>query len=308
MQLESNSTSTFCKKLNFYIALVIGVLALCFFFNSNAYGLSFGEVKLYSYLNEPLDAEVELLGADSIDSDQVSVSLASAQEFARAGLERPFFLSLLRFEVVRSANHTFIKITSKDAIKQPYLDFLIDLAWPGGRLVRGYTLLLDPAPFNGGGVHEKRSMQDPVDARPKVPVLSAGTHDNHTEALNTNISGNTSKVGNASESQATYTPTPISSSTSSATSSNNGANIPGVMPYKLASHSKQQYSKQQFETLFDPDIKEEEHAPIPPMTVVSNTSSERRALKETKSSTQLRSPFSKQNSSKSISREIVARG
>ncbi len=295
MQLVSNST--FFKKLNFnvtYAALITGILALsCLLFNSSAYGLSFGEVKLYSYLNEPLDAEVELLGTDSTDSDQISVSLASAQEFARAGLERPFFLSLLRFEVVRAANHTFIKITSKDAIKQPYLDFLIDLAWPGGRLVRGYTLLLDPAPFNSGSVHEKRAMQDPVDASPKVAVLSAGTH--HTEAANS--SANT--YGNASLSA----------------SSNNSANVPGVMPYKLAPHSKQQYSKQQFETLFDPDVKEEDHPPIPTMTVVSNNSSERRAPKTTQNSVQsqngsqaaqvLSPPFSKQSSSK-VAQERVS--
>ena len=308
MRLTTNSTisgnssgNSSSRIVTSIVTTLLSLLALsCILFNSNAYCLSFGEVKLYSYLNEPLDAEVELLGTDSMDSDQIAVSLASAQEFARAGLERPFFLSLLRFEVIRSANHTFIKITSKDAIKQPYLDFLIDLAWPGGRLVRGYTLLLDPAPFNGGGVHEKRAMQDPVDASPKVAVLSSGSHQNSlTSQMGTVANGSGNSTVNSTGTQALNSAANVANVSAVANvASNNAANLPSVLPYKLAPHSKQQYSKQQFETLFDPDIKEEENSPIPPMTVVSNTSQERRATTPSRNSMQaLNPPFSKQSQS-----------
>lgn len=119
--------------------------------------VSFGEIKLHSYLNEPLDAEIELLGTETYDTDRLLVSLASAQEFKRAGVERPFFLTEFRFQVSRKDNHTSLRITSIDPVKQPFLDFLIDLSWPGGRLVRGYTLLLDPAPIESGRLHEKYS-------------------------------------------------------------------------------------------------------------------------------------------------------
>lgn len=185
-----------------------------------AFGIGFGEIKLNSYLNEPLDAEIELLGTESYDADRLMVSLASAQEFKRAGLDRPFFLSQLRFAVDRSNKRTIIKIASKDPIKQPYLDFLIDLTWPGGRLVRGYTVLLDPAPITGPALHEKRSRQENTQEDPKAVVL----------------------YGNAG-----------------------AANLAST-------------SKQNLETLFDPDFKDPVDQTPTPMTVVTRNDKTKEVL------------------------------
>jgi FimV-like protein len=111
------------------------------------FSLGFGQIKLYSYLNEPLDAEIELQGAEDIDTSHLIVSLASVEDFKRIELVRPYFLSKLRFEVVQQNKRAILKVTSEDAVKQPYLEFLVLLTWPEGRVVRDYTLLLDPAPF-----------------------------------------------------------------------------------------------------------------------------------------------------------------
>ncbi|HQZ88061.1 MAG TPA: hypothetical protein PLL67_04785 [Gammaproteobacteria bacterium] len=113
------------------------------------FSLGFGQIKLYSYLNEPLDAEIELQGAEDIDPSHLIVSLASVEDFKRIELARPYFLSKLRFEIVQQNKQAILKVTSEDAVKQPYLEFLVLLTWPDGRVVRDYTLLLDPAPFGG---------------------------------------------------------------------------------------------------------------------------------------------------------------
>ena len=113
------------------------------------FSLGFGQIKLYSYLNEPLDAEIELQGAEDIDPSHLIVSLASVEDFKRIELARPYFLSKLRFEDVQQNKQAILKVTSEDAVKQPYLEFLVLLTWPEGRVVRDYTLLLDPAPFGG---------------------------------------------------------------------------------------------------------------------------------------------------------------
>lgn len=132
--------------MNRFIVLLIVTLAFSAIPNF-AFALGFGEVKLYSFIDEPLDAEIELLGAESFEPERILVSLASSQEFKRAALARPFLLSQLRFQVLRATNNaTVLRVTTHENIRQPYLEFLIDLSWPGGRLVRGYTLLLDPAP------------------------------------------------------------------------------------------------------------------------------------------------------------------
>ena len=114
------------------------------------FSLGFGPIKLYSYLNEPLDAAIELQGAEEMDISHCMVSLASVEDFKRIELARPYFLSKLQFEVVQQNKQVILKITTEEAVKQPYLAFLVLLTWPDGRVVRDYTLLLDPAPFGGG--------------------------------------------------------------------------------------------------------------------------------------------------------------
>ncbi|HXH54195.1 MAG TPA: hypothetical protein VNK03_00405 [Gammaproteobacteria bacterium] len=147
------------------------------------FSLGFGQIKLYSYLNEPLDAEIELQGAEDIDISHLIVSLASVEDFKRIELVRPYFLSKLRFEVVQQNKKAILKVTSEDAVKQPYLEFLVLLTWPEGRVVRDYTLLLDPAPF--GGVSKraaneqalqmlnKAALEESVSSTPLIPSVAS---------------------------------------------------------------------------------------------------------------------------------------
>jgi FimV-like protein len=129
-----------------------------------AFSLGFGQIRLFSYLNEPLDAEIELLGAEDEDPTRLIASLASAEEFKRADISRPYFLSKLRFEVQQRKKNFVIKVTSDDLVKQPYLEFIVILSWAQGRIMRGYTLLLDPAPMGGAS---KRELDLPLPAGPQ---------------------------------------------------------------------------------------------------------------------------------------------
>lgn len=146
---------------------IVFILYACLFslLPQVCFSLGFGQIKLYSYLNEPLDAAIELEGAEDIDPSHLIVSLASVEDFKRIELARPYFLSNLRFEVVQQNKKAILKVTSEEAIKQPYLEFLVLLTWPEGRVVRDYTLLLDPAPL-GGASHPHPSLgstfQDPA--------------------------------------------------------------------------------------------------------------------------------------------------
>jgi len=142
--------------------LLIKLIALLFILLPEiSLGLGFGQVKLYSYLNEPLDAEIELLGTEDVDFSHVIVGLASAQDFQKIQLARPYFLNKLRFEVVQQGSRAAIHVTTEDAIKHPFLEFLVVLTWTEGRLVRGYTLLLDPAPFGTAAKREIKESKDP---------------------------------------------------------------------------------------------------------------------------------------------------
>src|SRR5699024_5305395 len=72
------------------------------------------------------------------------VRLASNQDFERAGLERNYLLTQLRFEVVDNDAATRILISSDIPIKEPFLGFLLSATTGQGKLLREYTVLLDP--------------------------------------------------------------------------------------------------------------------------------------------------------------------
>ncbi|PWG61162.1 FimV/HubP family polar landmark protein [Sediminicurvatus halobius] len=116
-------------------------------FASVAAALGLGSIDSQSTLNEPLRARIELLSADPDEIDRITAQLASPEAFERAGLERPFFLSRLDFDVVREGGSVFLEVTTNGAIKEPFLDFLVEVNWPNGRLLREYTLLLDPPTY-----------------------------------------------------------------------------------------------------------------------------------------------------------------
>ena len=115
---------------------------------TSSLALGLGEIQVNSFLNQPLTAEIEVLSARPGEIDDLLVSLASREAFTRAGLARPRHLSDLRFAVEKSedGDSAVIKVTTRSAVKEPFMNFLIEADWSKGRLLREFTVLLDP-PF-----------------------------------------------------------------------------------------------------------------------------------------------------------------
>jgi len=124
-------------------------LAFALLLSSQAFALGLGEIRTDSALNEPFRAEIELLSASPEEVADLKVMLASEQTFARYGLDRPFFLTEIQFQVFRTgrADGNVIRITSPTPVTEPFITFLIEATWPSGRLLREYTVLLDPPTF-----------------------------------------------------------------------------------------------------------------------------------------------------------------
>ena len=131
------------RNLGLKIALWLTVLLPI-----NGFALGLGDIEVNSFLNQPLDAKIEVLSARPGEIDDLLVSLASREAFTRAGLERPRHLSELKFSVVKdeAGETAVIMVTTRSAIKEPFLNFLIEADWSKGRLLREFTVLLDP-PF-----------------------------------------------------------------------------------------------------------------------------------------------------------------
>ena len=110
-----------------------------------ALGLGLGEIRLNSALNQPLSAEIDLVAATPEELAALEANLASSDVFARYGLDRPAYLNSLEFTVGRGQDgRSVLLVRSRDAITEPFVSFLVDVNWPRGRLLREYTVLLDP--------------------------------------------------------------------------------------------------------------------------------------------------------------------
>lgn len=130
---------------------------------TGAYALGLGNIQLSSALNEPLHARIPLLSLEKGDLQDLKVSLGTSTQFTRAGLERPFVLSKLRFKVEKGPHgRPYISVTTRGPIAEPFLDFLLEVDWPQGRVVREYTVLLDP-PVYGSAM--QRSVRPAVSTR-----------------------------------------------------------------------------------------------------------------------------------------------
>jgi pilus assembly protein FimV len=110
-----------------------------------AWALGLGGINTRSGLSQPFLGEIDLYEVGIDELDTVKVSLASEADFEKTGTARSPFLSRLRFQpTVSRQGRTIIQITSTEPVREPFLDFLIAVTWPEGRLVKEYTVLLDP--------------------------------------------------------------------------------------------------------------------------------------------------------------------
>lgn len=125
--------------------LVLAIAAASALSSGMAHALGLGEITLHSALNQPLDADIEMLDIRDLESNELVPSLASPEEFNKAGVDRQYFLTDLKFTpVIKPNGKSFIRVTSTKPVREPYLNFLVEVLWPNGRLLREYTLLLDP--------------------------------------------------------------------------------------------------------------------------------------------------------------------
>jgi len=133
---------------------------------SSALGL--GEIHLYSALNEPMNAEIDLISATPDELAALHAALAGRDAFARYGIDHPPFLSSLTFKVSKSKDgRDVLQVHSSDSIPEPFVTFLVEVNWARGRLMREYTVLLDPPVYTPG--------ENPNSTAPVTAPAVAGT-------------------------------------------------------------------------------------------------------------------------------------
>ena len=156
---------------------------------SAALSLGLGDIRLLSPLNAPLDAEIDVVDVAPDEVNTVQAQLAARETFARYGLDWPTYLSGTQVRIVRTPDgHQVIKLKSTDAISDPFVTLLVEVNWSRGRLVREYTMLLDPpvyapsqsalanapvsAPTTGASAREGAIPRAPEAPSPAAPAVA----------------------------------------------------------------------------------------------------------------------------------------
>ncbi len=143
--------------------------------------LGLGELTLDSFLNEPFKAKVDLLNMEGLSEHQIRIRLATSEDFDRLGVDRAYFLTSLTFEItVDDEGKGQILLNSEGPVLEPYLDFILEARWPSGRLLREYTVLVDPPVFKAEqsitiSASAIADQSDPGGDAKKKPQSSSGT-------------------------------------------------------------------------------------------------------------------------------------
>jgi pilus assembly protein FimV len=138
------STSGGSFSLKTISAAVVSALVF-----SNAYAAGLGKLTVLSPLGQPLRAEIELTSVSKEEAGTLVAKLASPEAFRQANIDYSASLSTLQFAVEQRGDRQFVRVSSTQAVNEPFVDMLLELSGPNGRLVREYTFLLDPADLRG---------------------------------------------------------------------------------------------------------------------------------------------------------------
>jgi len=131
-----------------------------------AMALGLGNISVDSYLNQPLKARIEMIVREGDDIDSVTASLASAEDYAMIGADLNDISVPLGFTVEQTDAGTYIQVSSRLAVTDPILRLIVEINWSSGRMLREYTVFLDPptnpAPAPSPQVSERASTTSPA--------------------------------------------------------------------------------------------------------------------------------------------------
>ncbi len=179
------------------LALRLSILG-CVVAPATSLALGLGSLNVHSVLGQPLNADISLVGVKAQEARSIQVKIAPLRLFNQIGLPHPVYLDRLKFKMVFGPTRPpYVQVTTNRPVNQPFLDFLLEVSWSGGRLVREYTVLLNPPSFMRGkaevavhalAVGNSAAMVKPVGVASKqpgtgAPVLTSTYRARHGDTL-----------------------------------------------------------------------------------------------------------------------------
>jgi pilus assembly protein FimV len=111
----------------------------------DAMALALGRIVVQSALGEPLRAEIEVPEISAEEASSLRVGLATPAAFRAAGMDFNQALGSAQLTLERRPDgRAYLRLTSPRPVNEPFVDLMIEANWASGRIVRDYTLLIDP--------------------------------------------------------------------------------------------------------------------------------------------------------------------
>ncbi len=121
--------------------LALALAALVLLVPVAAHALGLGNMTMNSALNQPLEAEIELLSVQSGDLSNLSIRLGTSEDFERVGVVREFFYTEFKFSVAKKPDGTsYVQVSTTKPVTEPFLDFVVEARWARGRILRATRL------------------------------------------------------------------------------------------------------------------------------------------------------------------------
>jgi pilus assembly protein FimV len=156
-------------RIHIGAALLLGMASLAL--SNIAWALGLGDAKVQSFLDQPLEVEIQLLTQASDDLGVISAGLASAADYELIGASRNDISVPLTFSIAGSPGNASILVRSQLAVKNPVVRLIVEVNSPSGRMLREYTLFLDPATVSQAA---PAPAVQPSAAAPRTPAPETG--------------------------------------------------------------------------------------------------------------------------------------
>ena len=112
---------------------------------SSSWALGLGRLAVQSALGENLRAEIDITSLTPEEASSLRVRVAPAEAYRSAGVDYNAVLQATQVSVVRRPDgRSSLRLSSDRVVQEPFVDLILEVTWSSGRLVREYTLLLDP--------------------------------------------------------------------------------------------------------------------------------------------------------------------
>ena len=111
----------------------------------DVWALGLGRLNVQSALGEGLRAEIDITSLTPEEASTLAVRIASPESYRAAGVDYNSVLAGTQTVLARRADgRPYLRVTSDRAIQEPFVDVILELSWSTGKLVREFTLLIDP--------------------------------------------------------------------------------------------------------------------------------------------------------------------